>query len=117
MTEAPSRTLGALARTVTRRVFPADPGGIRLHDAAAATLSGVATFLATLIIARFVPLPGGIEVFGFAASVFVAVSVHDDTLEAQRITTVLAFLPMALLLLATSLLEAIRRCSTRCWSC
>src|SRR5262245_55922138 len=68
------------------RLFPPDPGAIRLHDAACATLSGLATFAAALVAGFLVPLPAGTEVFGFAASVFAAVSVHDDTMRAQRIT-------------------------------
>ena len=33
-----------------RRIFPPDPGGIRLHDAASATFSGLFTFAAILLI-------------------------------------------------------------------
>jgi hypothetical protein len=92
--------------TALRRVFPPDPGGLRLHDAACATTAGVTTLLVTLALARLLPLPPGVEVFGFAASVFVAASVHDDGADAQRVTTLLAFLPMALLTVTASLLVA-----------
>jgi hypothetical protein len=91
---------------LTRHAFPPDPGGIRMQDAARATLAGLATFIVTLLIGFIVPMPSGVEIFGFAASVFVMVSVRDETIASQRLTTVLAFLPMACLTVLTSLLVA-----------
>src|SRR3712207_588317 len=87
------------------RAFPPDPGLLRLRSAALATLAGIITFLVALLASRVLSLAANVEVFGFATSLLVVASVRDETLEAQKLTTVLTAVPLALLTVLTALLS------------
>jgi uncharacterized membrane protein YccC len=102
----PSLPVAALALTRwIRLVFPPDPGLLRLRSAALATLAGFLTFVVALAASRLMSLAPNVEVFGFAAGLLVVASVRDETLEAQKRTTLLTAVPLAGLTLLTALLS------------
>lgn len=104
------RSLLDFAETVLERLFPPDPGSLRLLAAARATLGGLLTLLLILPIGAAMGWPITDRVLGFAVSLLIGATTRDAARRDQAITMLLAPVPaflataMAALLLPVPLL-------------
>src|SRR3954463_11399199 len=77
----------SMLRAALDRLFPPDPGWLRLVAALSATLAGVATFVIVALMGTVVHVPVIDRVLGFAIALFIAATVRDSTPH-QKLTTI-----------------------------
>jgi len=87
------------------RLFPPDPGALRLLAAVRATLAAVIAFSAVVALGLVVDIPLSDRIIGFVVALLIAASVRDPTPRARLITIAIApFVTFASSVLATLLL-------------
>lgn len=77
----------SLVRAALDRLFPPDPGWLRLVAAVSATLAGLATFVIVALMGAVADVPVIDRVLGFAIALFIAATVRDSTTH-QKLTTI-----------------------------
>jgi uncharacterized membrane protein YccC len=82
-----------LARKLIDLLFPPDPGALRVLAALRATLAGVLTFFAVILLGTVTAVPTTDRILGFAIALFIAANVRDSTQNQRLVTIALAPLP------------------------
>ena len=100
-----TRPVRAILARLPERLFPPDPGSLRLRQAARATIAAVITLALLKAAGRHAQIAFSAELFGFAMALLAAASVHDQTPSAQRLSLALAIAPATL---ATTLAALVR---------
>ena len=77
----------SLVRAALDRLFPPDPGWLRLVAAASATLAGLATFVIVALMGTVADVPAIDRVLGFAIALFIASTVRDSNTR-RKLTTI-----------------------------
>lgn len=77
----------SLVRAALDRLFPPDPGWLRLIAAVSATLAGLTTFVIVALMGTIAAVPVIDRVLGFAIALFIAATVRDSTTH-QKLTTI-----------------------------
>ncbi|MER9968733.1 hypothetical protein [Mesorhizobium sp. M0060] len=77
----------SLVRAALDRLFPPDPGWLRLIAAVSATLAGLTTFVIVALMGTIAGVPVIDRVLGFAIALFIAATVRDSTIH-QKLTTI-----------------------------
>jgi uncharacterized membrane protein YccC len=77
----------SLVRAALDRLFPPDPGWLRLVAAASATLAGLATFVIVALMGAVADVPAIDRFLGFAIALFIASTVRDSN-TGWKLTTI-----------------------------
>ncbi len=77
----------SLVRVALDRLFPPDPGWLRLVAAASATLAGLATFVIVALMGTVADVPPIDRLLGFAVALFIASTVRDSN-TGGKLTTI-----------------------------
>ncbi|MER8444653.1 FUSC family protein [Mesorhizobium sp. M1066] len=77
----------SLVRAALDRLFPPDPGWLRLIAAVSATLAGLTTFVIVALMGTIAAVPVIDCVLGFAIALFIAATVRDSTTP-QKLKTI-----------------------------